>query len=645
VNGGSKTTGEASLEAPLADRRSRPLLVVVVALTLELGASFGLAGASPVGAACGSFQSLVNAAAPGATITIPPCTYHEKVRVTKPLTINAAGAIIDGDNVRDVGVAILADDVTISGLTVTHVKSDAHVGAVWTTGVSRFTFRGGVARDSSTVCISLNGGTGHRVLDSELSGCAKEGYFMNGVSDTLFSGNRIHDNNTAFVWDPADEAGGGKTMASQRVTFDGNEVDHNGGPGIWFDNGVLDVSATNNRVHDNDRAGIFFEISDGARIFGNAVWNNGFGFAAWGYGAGITVSSSDRADVHDNTVAWNARGISVISQARPLQPHSGTVVHDNVVVSREGTFVAGWYDDHGDTLFNAPNANTGYGNRYWVGATEPSTDRFGWGGPKSSLAEYNATPGEEGAAYMTAAERDAALQAAGIPGIDGTPLPGTPLPTALRAAVPNLAFGAGEMAANASIPGRISWAATAGATAYQLQVQREGGAWKTLNLATPGSRSVGLAYERDGRYRARVRVKDATGAWSPWSHSTLVGTARYQETSPTIDYSGSWTRTRSLGASGAYVRFATSAGATATFGFVGQAVTWVALRGLGRGSARIYVDGVYRTTVSLYRSSTLVRSIAFVAGWSMRGPHAVTVKVIGTSRHPRIDVDAFAVLG
>ena len=635
------------MPARAASRRrfGRPFVTIIMALVLGLGASLEPVHTPPVAAACGSFQALVNAAPAGGTITVPPCTYHEAVTVQKSLTINATGVIIDGDNVRDKGFAVLANDVTVNGLTVTHIKAESHVGAVWTTGISRFIFNGGVARDSSTVCISLNGGSGHRVLNSEFMGCGKEGYFMNGVSDTLFSGNRVHDNNTAHAFEQGDEAGGGKAMASQRVTFNDNEVDHNGGPGIWFDNGVVDVSATNNRVHDNERAGIFFEISNGATISGNAVWNNGFGFVAWGYGAGITVSSSDRADIHDNTVAWNARGISVISQSRDLQPHNGNVVHDNVVVGRDGGFVTGFYDDHGGSLFDSSNGNSGYGNRYWVEASEPSTNRFEWGGAKSSLADYNATPGEEGATYLTAVERDTSLAAAGIPGIDGSPLPGPPTSTVPTAPAPNLAFGSGQVAASAAIPGRISWAATSGATAYQVEVQRDGGAWTSITLASPGSRSVSSTYTHGSRYRARVRVRNAAGSWSAWTYSTAASVARYQETSALVGYERTWTRTTSAGASGSYVRFASTAGATTTFSFTGRAVTWIAPRGPSRGSARISVDGVYRTTVNLYRTSTLARSIAFVASWSSPGAHTITITVVGTKGHPRIDVDAFAVIG
>jgi hypothetical protein len=162
-------------------------------------------------------------------------------------------------------------------------------------------------------------------------------------------------------------------------------------------------------------------------------------------------------------------------------------------------------------------------------------------------------------------------------------------------------------------------------------------------LASLSSRSAGVTFAPASRYRARVRVKDASGVWSPWAYSTVVGSTRYQETSE-ISRTGTWTRTPSIGASGAYVRFASRALATATFSFVGRAVTWIAPRGPGRGAARIYVDNVYRTTVNLSRSATLARSIAFAASWSSSSRHTIAIHVVGTPGHPRVDIDAFAVL-
>jgi parallel beta-helix repeat protein len=622
-------------DAPRTGRRRdafRLAVPAVLALSLAVGGIAASAPGSPVEAVCGSFQAKVDAAASGATITIPACTYKETVTIRKPLTIKAAGAVVDGENVRDNGIVVLANDVTIDGLTVRRVKSDPHVGAVWTTnGISRFTFRNGVVKDSSTVCISLNGGSGHRVLDSELTNCAKEGYFLNGVSDALFSGNDIHHNNPVLAWDPGQEAGGGKAMASQRITFDGNTVRSNGGPGIWFDNGVVDAVVTGNRVHSNLFEGIFFEISSGATITGNVVWGNGFEDPAWGYGAGITISSSDRAVVRGNTVAWNARGISVISQDRGPKPHNGITVTDNTIVAKNGDFVTGFYDDHGNTLFQAANGNSGSGNRYWVAVGEPSSHRFGWLGPKDRLADYNATPGEEGGVYLSLAQRDAALAAAGIPGD-------------VIAPIPQFGFRAGQVAANGLVPARISWASTPGAFGYQLQLQVVGGSWSTVKLGSEMS-LYGNVQLKDARtYKARTRVKLATGAWSAWRYSPEIKSGRVGEANPAITYQGSWSTKASDGAIGGEVRSSSTAGARATYGFTGRAVAWVAPRGPGYGSAEVWVDGVKRATVDLRRDAFEPRRLAFYWAWASAGWHTIQIRVLGTAGHPRVDIDAFTIL-
>jgi parallel beta helix pectate lyase-like protein len=459
-------------------------------------------------------------------------------------------------------------------------------------------------------------------------------------------------------------------LNSRRVTFDANEVDHNGGPGIWFDGGASDGVVTANRIHHNNREGVFFEISTGATIANNAVWSNGFGFAEWGYGAGITISSSDRANVHDNTVAWNARGISVISQARELTPHEGNVSHDNVVVSQGGSFVSGWYDDHGGTLFSAASGNSGYGNRYWIGATEPTQDRFTWSGAKTTLTAFDATPGEQGASYLTAADRDAALAAAGIPAADGsvlpgtpptptpgpTPLPGTPLPTPSPPPPPpplssgstrpvlasaRLEFGTGQMTASASLPGRASWPIATDAVAYQAQVQRNGGSWQSLALSSPTARTAKLPFTGSNRYRVRVRAQGASGLWSSWAYSATGGAVRVQEANPSVTYTGRWALVRREGSSGVYARYSSTADSTVRFHFSGSAVTWIAPRGTGYGTARVYVDGKFRTTVDLRHTATLMRTVAFRTSWASRGTHTIVVQVAGTRR---IEVDAFSVL-
>jgi hypothetical protein len=107
---------------------------------------------------------------------------------------------------------------------------------------------------------------------------------------------------------------------------------------------------------------------------------------------------------------------------------------------------------------------------------------------------------------------------------------------------------------------------------------------------------------------------------------------------------GRWRLAASSGASGCEVRYATASGATATFSFTGRAVAWVAPVGATRGSARVYVDGTYRTTVNLRATSFRARRIVFRASWPSAGTHTLEIRVAGSSGHPRVDVDAFVVL-
>jgi hypothetical protein len=92
------------------------------------------------------------------------------------------------------------------------------------------------------------------------------------------------------------------------------------------------------------------------------------------------------------------------------------------------------------------------------------------------------------------------------------------------------------------------------------------------------------------------------------------------------------------------VRSTKTAGRSVTYRFTGRAVSFVSTRASSRGSARIYIDGSYMRTVSLASSTTAYRYLAFTRRWTTSGTHTIKVVVVGTAGHPRVDVDAFAVL-
>jgi hypothetical protein len=55
----------------------------------------------------------------------------------------------------------------------------------------------------------------------------------------------------------------------------------------------------------------------------------------------------------------------------------------------------------------------------------------------------------------------------------------------------------------------------------------------------------------------------------------------------------------------------------------------------------VYVDGHLAGRVSLWSSRLRTRRIVWARSWAESGPHTVRIVVLGTRRHPRVDVDAF----
>jgi hypothetical protein len=70
-------------------------------------------------------------------------------------------------------------------------------------------------------------------------------------------------------------------------------------------------------------------------------------------------------------------------------------------------------------------------------------------------------------------------------------------------------------------------------------------------------------------------------------------------------------------------------------------VAWVSTKAPSRGIAVVRVDGVKVATIDLYRASLRTRVVVWTYSWDSTATHRVTVRVLGTSGRPRIDVDAF----
>ncbi len=224
---------------------------------------------------------------------------------------------------------------------------------------------------------------------------------------------------------------------------------------------------------------------------------------------------------------------------------------------------------------------------------------------------------------------DTALTQAQIASVvSGGAVSGTPGPVQ-EAFVPKSVVTSGSSPA---VPYAVSWTqgtCPAGAT-YHLTVT-VGGSSSTPYSGTALSTKVSLPVGSNP-----TLAVDCGGASSA-SSFTSTG---YQEGSAA--YTGTWHTTTFAGAWGGAAKYATAAGASATFRCSAcRALAWVTDEDSAHGSAKVYVDGALKATVSTRSSSKLNRLIAFTFAWAGDGAHTLKIVNLATAGHPRVSVDGF----
>jgi GH25 family lysozyme M1 (1,4-beta-N-acetylmuramidase) len=208
---------------------------------------------------------------------------------------------------------------------------------------------------------------------------------------------------------------------------------------------------------------------------------------------------------------------------------------------------------------------------------------------------------------------------------------------------PVTALLAGGTLSSTTTPVRIRWSATdlGGIGSYRLQRQVNYGAWANVGLPSATANGVSERVVFGALYRYRVSATDRQGNASAWAYGRPFRALIAQQSSSVVRYGGTWHTVITSSASGGSLRYSTSAGAWASYGATAASLAWVGYRGPTRGWARIYIDGVYVQTVSLYSRTVVPRPISFAANWGYLRGHVLKLVVVGTAGHPRVDVDAF----
>lgn len=316
---------------------------------------------------------------------------------------------------RESWVETRSDGVTIQGFRMRYAANDAQTGGLSNDGYSNWTVQDNVLSDAHGGVVSIKDGNNLNVLRNDISRGGNLGIHGDHLTNGTVVGNHIHHNNTD-QFSPTWGAGGAKVTRVDHFTFDGNEVDNNAAPGLWCDIDCHDVTYSANRVHDNATQAIIFEISEGATIRDNTIWQNGWS-ADQLWGAGILISSAAGADVYGNTLAWNAAGISVIQETMSDRlPVRNVHVHDNTVLSTAGAPALRWHSDATDgRLFDGAAGNTTPANRFWYPTPESGAPRFEWKGLRGSLADLAQAADDSRSTYLADVDKDALLASTGLP--------------------------------------------------------------------------------------------------------------------------------------------------------------------------------------------------------------------------------------
>lgn len=217
--------------------------------------------------------------------------------------------------------------------------------------------------------------------------------------------------------------------------------------------------------------------------------------------------------------------------------------------------------------------------------------------------------------------------------------------TAPTVSVPSIALRTGVSLSGTAAPITVSWtgsddAAGSGIDHFALERSTDGGGtWTTV--VTTSAVKANTTLPVGGTVRFRVSAWDHAGNRRTGSASATMTPRLIQQTSLASRTGGAWSTASSSSYSGGSVLYAKRAGVSASFTFTAKRIALVMAEGPTRGKVKVYVNGAYQTTLSLYATSSAYRVVTWQKAWSTSATRTVKLVVVGTSGHPRVDIDAF----
>ena len=269
--------------------------------------------------------------------------------------------------------------------------------------------------------------------------------------------------------------------------------------------------------------------------------------------------------------------------------------------------------------------------RSTVGGACPSTTSAGTAVGDSSVRTSQTDSGLSQGTYCYSVFAENGL---GASPASSTSVTVTPASTKAPGAISAQITAPSSMSADASptVPYAVSWTAgTCGTnTGYTLTESVNGGSPTTAFTGTKLSTAVSVL--PGSQYLLAVSCGGPTVSTS----FTIGG---FQQTSAT--YTGTWSTSTFAGAWGGTAAFSAAKNASATFKCTCESIAWVTDEASNHGSAKVYIDGSLKKTVSTTSASPTNRVIVYKFGWAVDGPHTIKLVNVATSGKPRVSIDGF----
>lgn len=199
-----------------------------------------------------TLQRLIDAAQPGAVVTVPAGVHHVHLRIDEPVVlVGAKGAVLDGDGSGDV-IRIAAPHVTVKGLTIRNSGADLTV------------MNAGIYVERQADGATLTGNHLKGVLF---------GVYLDGPADTRVIGNRIRG---IARLRRADRGDGIHLWNDRNTLIEGNDI-------AGTRDGIYIYVSPHTRIVRNRlhgvRYGIHYMYSNDDEVAGNTSFGNVAGYA------------------------------------------------------------------------------------------------------------------------------------------------------------------------------------------------------------------------------------------------------------------------------------------------------------------------------------------------------------------------------